>query len=57
MRGFATSSNPYMSGIRPRSFFAARLAMLRREQMIGKVADNKKIDLTDVEVHEEKKAS
>ena len=36
MRGSSRSSNPYFSGIRPRSFFAARLEMLRRDQMLSK---------------------
>ena len=37
MRGFATSSNPYLTGIQPRSFFSARVAMLKREQMMKTV--------------------
>lgn len=37
MKGFANSNNPYMSGLRPRTFFAARVAMLKRDQMRKKV--------------------
>ena len=40
MRGFATSPNPYMSGLRPKSFFSARVAMLKREQMMKKIDKN-----------------
>ena len=37
MRGFATSFNPFTSGLKPRSFFSARVEMLKREQMMKKV--------------------
>ena len=37
MKGFATSPNPFLTGMRPRAFFAERLAMLRKEQMMKKV--------------------
>jgi hypothetical protein len=47
MRGFATSPNPYFNGIKPRSFFAARLAMLRREQMMKKVDKNVYVRMED----------
>ena len=36
MRGFATSSNPYVTGKRPKRFFSARYEMLKKEIMLGK---------------------
>jgi len=31
MKGFATSSNPYFEGVRPRGFFSTRLFTIRKE--------------------------
>jgi hypothetical protein len=39
MKGLIRSSNPYLS-IKPRSFFAERLAMLKYEQKMKKVGLN-----------------
>jgi hypothetical protein len=36
MRGFATSLNPYVSGLRPRRFFQARIELLRIKQNLEK---------------------
>lgn len=33
MRGFATSPNPYTSGMRPKRFLEARVRMLKEQQM------------------------
>lgn len=43
MKGFATSSNPFTSGTKPRKFLADRVQMLKMEQMLGKkvVRENK----------------
>ncbi len=35
MRGFRRSSNPYLSGTRPRIFFSDRRAMIQREITLG----------------------
>ena len=35
MRGFATSPNPYETGLRPRKFMEARMRMLRAKQALG----------------------
>ena len=37
MRGFATSPNPFMTGLKPKSFFGARYEMLKREKMLKSV--------------------
>jgi hypothetical protein len=37
MKGFATSPNPFMTGLRPKRFMAARIDMLRKEQMLKKL--------------------
>ena len=34
MTNFVTSYNPFSEGVRPRQFLAARLEMLKREQML-----------------------
>ena len=57
MRGFATSPNPYMSGLRPKSFFSARVAMLKREQMMKKIDKNAYPEYSDHKDEIEKKAA
>lgn len=49
MKGFATSSNPFTSGTKPRKFLADRVQMLKMEQMLGKkvVRENKQQLPTD----------
>lgn len=38
MNGFATMFNPSAFGAKPRKFLAGRVAMLKRDQMLGKKA-------------------
>jgi len=35
MRGFATSSNPYTTGLKPRSFFSGRKSLIQRNIIIN----------------------
>lgn len=35
MRGFATSSNPYTTGLKPRSFFSGRKSLIHKNIMIN----------------------
>ena len=40
MRGFATSSNPYEKGLRPRRFFEETTARVKMEIILGKKLKN-----------------
>ena len=40
MRGFATSSNPYERGLRPRKFLAETSARVKMEIILGKKIKN-----------------
>jgi hypothetical protein len=57
MKGFATSNNPYMSGMRPRSFFAARVEMLRKEKMYKNVYKDSNTNESDEKSNSVKKAA
>ena len=57
MNGFATSPNPFLSGTRPRAFFAARVAMLRRDQRIAKSSKKSSTNLEDLTKTSVKKAA
>ena len=37
MNGLIRSRNPYTTGLRPKSFLAARVEMLKKEKMLKKV--------------------
>lgn len=50
MQGFATSPNPFFTGIRPRGFFTKRAALLKSHKLSGSHDAEKKDTIQKVTI-------